>query len=234
MITLNLLPKEYRKKKKKKKVKKESKYFKNFAVATWAYVGGAVAGVIIVGVFLAILFIPKASLQSKLNQIKRQEGLIQKGVKYAKKLDSRENKLKAIVGGLEDFKSRSIQWSPLLNDISDATPEDLQLTSLFVQMEKQKVEPRKKRKPKKKSRRGRKAKAKKPSKPKVQMVKKYLILEGVLAEDKSEAVLNRFLENLRAAPFFSKIFKEVMLSSIMTRQEGIKQFRVTCVAEVPK
>lgn len=223
MIKIDLLPKEF----KKRKVHLYSpnvKLLQSFTLRTWLIVGGSGVGFVLVMALFLILILPKANLQSKLKKLDKRQTVIKEDVEQALMLKKRENILEKKVKSLVSFEKGRILWAPLLNDISNCTPRDLQLSRLYIKEEKQELGPKKRKKKKKKSKKKKEKKKKSEKK-----VFKTLVLEGILAGKKNEAVVNQFIENLRKAPYFSKVFTDISLSSIMVQDRGRKRFKVTCI-----
>jgi len=230
MIKINLLPNEYLKKQERNARAQINPLYK-ITFKTWLVLGGAGASCLVILVLVLALLLPNASLESRLKKVAQRETFISKSLKVAIKLDKEEELLKRKVTGLKKFKEERIQWSAVLNDISDATPLDLRLTSLYVKSEGDKNKSKAVARKRKQKRKGAKDKTKSAGiakgDPKF-MIRRSVILEGVIPEGEKVFVVNGFIENLRQTPYLSSIFSEISLANIRIRDEGSKQFQVIC------
>jgi len=228
MIHINLLSEGYLKKQ-ERYLRAQTNPLYKFTKKTWLILGGAAGCLVLIFVLVLALFLPKASLESKIKKISQREAFIRRSLELAIKLGNEEALLQQKVTGLKKFQEQRIQWSAILNDISDATPFDIQLTSLYVKSVGDKDKRKAVAKKRKKKRKRKEAKSAGIAKgdPKFR-IKRSIILEGVIPEEKKVFVVNGFIENLRQTPYLSTIFSEISLANIRIRDGGSRQFQVIC------
>lgn len=242
MILINLLPPEYQEKP-AAKAGISVGILQRFSLKALAIAAGSLFVLLVAGALLFVFF-SASRLQTQLAAIEKQSAAIKKDLAIATALEKEEEELKKVVTVLETIIKSRILWAPILNDLSDATPDQVQLTRLAVRVEEIKPEKKKTQAAKaKKGKRGEKAleagkeKAlgKEKEKPKQAEKKKegkkihrYLVLEGILLGGGDEAVVYLFLENLRKAEHFYPYFSDIGLAGLRSNEDGSKEFTIRC------
>lgn len=240
MILINLLPPEYQEKP-AAKAGISVGILKRFSLKTLTIAAGSLFVLLVAGALLFVFF-SASRLQNQLAAIEKQSAAIKKDLEIATALEKEEEELKKVITVLEAIIHNRILWAPILNDISDSVPDQVQLTKLSVRVEEIKVEKKKTaaKKPKKEKRGETALEGEKPKetpkakgKPKPAEKKKeekkvdrYLVLEGILLGVSDEAVVYLFLENLRKAENFYPLFSDIGLAGLRSNEDGSKEFTI--------
>jgi len=117
MIHINLLPEELR------KIERSRKFKANVAIISW--------GAIAVGVLIAIIaFVIISRRMSETARIKARLEQLRPQYEEADALVKKKVDLTAELELLESFVAQRFLWHRLLNEVSDAVPEDCFLTKL--------------------------------------------------------------------------------------------------------
>lgn len=130
MIEINLLPKEYRKK--KINFLEIIQQYKNLFIP----VAGVVAAVIAI-ILLMMLVYPKWQ-ERTLRRLDGRWKVIEKDYKEVVELKKAEKELKDKLNSIDYIISNTLSWAAKLNEISDAMPPEIQLTEMIVKPEEDK------------------------------------------------------------------------------------------------
>lgn len=216
MIEINLLPEYLRVMPQKEKEKKRGEAVLKKNVFRFV---GVCAGTLLF-LYLILVTIPAAVHGGRARAYDRAWNALKGDFAVIDAVIQKERNLLAKEAQLKEQKTTKHTWSMILNVISDATPRNVQLTSVRNEVSQEfvieKVMVMEGGKRVEKEQRGVKQ-------------NKVLVISGAFSPTKKDDdMLDAFVDALEATPVFQQLFDHVELLSYETDEGGKKKFAIKC------
>jgi len=216
MIEINLLPEYLRGAPEQEQEKKRGEAILKKNV--FLLIAGP--AVVMFGIYLLGVVAPTGVLASRAARLDREWGSIKNDFGQVESVLNRETRLRSVEAQLKSQKASGNQWSRVLNSISDATPPNVQLSSVGNEFAQETVIE------KKMIMEGGKKVEREQRGVKVRQI--LTIAGGYAPKSKDDNTIEIFVGSMKSLPVFQELFQTVELLSLEATKENKKNFVIKC------